>query len=488
MTSALRRVATLLFISLLSFTIGYFTTIIDAHSPPSDDGRRLNAQDDDLGNNFPIMHIQKCYNYNFFSEACTLDNEEIHRRVQEVLSARKKRRSEPENGNTVRIEAGDSISSSFLAGSASLSKEKLMSSFDKFGVATLHSRSSDDEEALLVYNSEDARPSNHIASMNNVSAALENCDVLNVQFVHNSFPTCTIYVPALGNIPSYHIQKWMRGNDRKMQHVGSLTTPSGVNKFDLPRYHPVISKHWQGLRTFFENVDTVVQDVDAIIRKRFEWLNVEDNTVIVMTVNRGDADLLINFLCGAKARGLDVRRILVFVADKETQELIESQSNISELGVMYYHDKYNLANVAKGGENQKYGDATFISMMFAKILCVLYPSLLGYDVLYQDVDIIWYDDPLPFFHNEYQRNTTTLKQYDILFQVRCLFRLYSIQKLYFTRICYSSMMGRHNHGFHPTLRIPDFITLDQVQRHNTYSFRSYTMAIWSERQQVTSKY
>ena len=483
MTSMLCRIAMLLFVSLLSFTIGYITSIIAAQHPPYNHGRRLNTKDDGLGN-FPIRHIQKCYNYNFFSEACTRDNEEIHRRVQEVLSARETRLSETANVNTFRVQTGDISSSSFLTGSTSLSKKQLMSEFDKFGVATLASRSSDDEEALLVYNSEDAFPSNHkshgqLDPISNVSATLENCDVLNVQFIHNSFPMCTIYIPALRNIPSYHVQKWMRGDDRKMQHVGSLTTPSGVNKFDLPRYQPVIRKHWQDLRIFFENVDTILQDVNAIIKERFETLDVEDNTVIVMTVNRGDADLLMNFLCSAKSRGLDIQRILVFVADKETQEFIESQSKNDELRVMLYHDTYNLANVAMGGENQKYGDATFISMMFAKILCVLYPSLLGYDVLYQDVDIVWYDDPLQFFRGENHQNTAKLNKYDIIFQVRCPSELVLGAKTIetFTKTCSSSTMGLHSHDLHRTLPIPGFTTLDQVPRHNTSLSPSYIMEI-----------
>ena len=58
------------------------------------------------------------------------------------------------------------------------------------------------------------------------------------------------------------------------------------------------------------------------------------------------------------------------------------------------------------------GDQTFASMMFAKVLCVLYVSLSGYDVLYQDVDIVYYRDPLDFFR-EYGSGS---ENYDIIFQ------------------------------------------------------------------------
>jgi len=51
-------------------------------------------------------------------------------------------------------------------------------------------------------------------------------------------------------------------------------------------------------------------------------------------------------------------------------------------------------------------------MMFAKVVCVHLISLLGYDLLFQDVDVVWYKDPLPFFHN----STSPISDFDVLFQ------------------------------------------------------------------------
>jgi hypothetical protein len=48
-------------------------------------------------------------------------------------------------------------------------------------------------------------------------------------------------------------------------------------------------------------------------------------------------------------------------------------------------------------------------------LCVLYPLLLGYDVLFQDVDIVWLTtdrDPLEFFQNK----SSELSHFDVIFQ------------------------------------------------------------------------
>lgn len=427
-------IALLAILSSLFFYFGHLTSITAPyyHGPSEDAStassrRRLELNDDTSSGRSIIDQIQMCYNYNYFSDACIHDNHEIHRRVDEVLNPRGK------SGNGLHNDAAglqrNNIYSSFLTGSVVIPKKDLMDRFDKFGVATLHTNV--EEDALLLYNSFDSLPSSDpnyhthqrfATPYSNTTEALENCDALNVQFIHNpstnTFSMCTLYIPGLSNLPSYHIQRWMR-TDGKMQHVGSLTTPDGVNKFDLPKYHPVISKHWNALQTFLENVDRVLEDVDTIIKERFDRMGIQDATVIVMTVNRGDVDLLLNFICAAKSRKLDVRRILVFVTDEDTKQLIESQSSSDEdLGVMVYFDKQNLASVAKGGESQKFGDATFISMMFAKILCVLYPSLLGYDVLYQDVDIVWYDNPLRFFHDKHPKSSERLKDYDVIFQVK----------------------------------------------------------------------
>ena len=37
--------------------------------------------------------------------------------------------------------------------------------------------------------------------------------------------------------------------------------------------------------------------------------------------------------------------------------------------------------------------------MFAKVVCVQLTSMLGYDLLFQDVDIVWYRNPLDYFHD-----------------------------------------------------------------------------------------
>lgn len=59
-----------------------------------------------------------------------------------------------------------------------------------------------------------------------------------------------------------------------------------------------------------------------------------------------------------------------------------------------------------------YGDRKFTAMMFAKVLCVQMINHLGYDLLFQDVDLVWYKNPLEYFHDPNNK----FKDFDMYFQ------------------------------------------------------------------------
>jgi len=115
-------------------------------------------------------------------------------------------------------------------------------------------------------------------------------------------------------------------------------------------------------------------------------------TIIVLTCNRGQSELLMNFACNARAKGFDIKNVLVFATDEETEKLA------GNLGLAaYYDDQFFHAIPAEGAK--RYGDRNFVAMMFAKVLCVHMIVWLGYDVLFQDVDIVWFKNPLDYYHN-----------------------------------------------------------------------------------------
>ena len=196
-----------------------------------------------------------------------------------------------------------------------------------------------------------------------------------------------------------------------LRHTGRITSSKGAEEFDLPPLWNNFKKgtkgfllqHFDALRTFLENVDTVTKEVKQLMQKRNV---VRDNTVVVMTVNAGQSELLSNFVCNARSKGFDTGNVLIFPTDEESHNLAQG------MGLASYFDKKNLG-VLPSGEAKAYGDPIFAAMMYAKVLCVLYVSLLGHDVLFQDVDIVWYKDPVTYFHD---KSNTAIQDFDILFQ------------------------------------------------------------------------
>ena len=60
-------------------------------------------------------------------------------------------------------------------------------------------------------------------------------------------------------------------------------------------------------------------------------------------------------------------------------------------------------------EAGSYGDRKFTAMMMAKIFCVHMVSRLQYNILFQDVDIVWYKNPIDYFESNHMG-------FDLLFQ------------------------------------------------------------------------
>ena len=60
----------------------------------------------------------------------------------------------------------------------------------------------------------------------------------------------------------------------------------------------------------------------------------------------------------------------------------------------------------------RYGDRKFTAMMMAKVLCVQMVSSLKYNILFQDVDIVWYKNPVEYF----EQKNSKLDGFDMLFQ------------------------------------------------------------------------
>jgi len=233
--------------------------------------------------------------------------------------------------------------------------------------------------------------------------ALEHCEYVNVILTDHSAGRnqCWAMVPQY---ESYHVQKWMRfrpmhqmNPKEPLRLVSRGMKTSGRNDFDPPaRKH--IDKGMDMLQNYFKNLVPSLAELEPLLKK----VATPKNTVTIMVVNFGQSELLVNHVCASKSRGLDTSSILVFATDEESKDLASS------LGLTVFYDEPNFGAMPKE-EAGSYGDRKFTAMMMAKIFCVHMVSRLKYNILFQDVDIVWYKNPIEYFESNHM-------SFDLLFQ------------------------------------------------------------------------
>ena len=102
---------------------------------------------------------------------------------------------------------------------------------------------------------------------------------------------------------------------------------SGYDELLLPTQSN-LDMHRKILLTYLTNLKDILKELKSIL----EGIAV-NNTVVVMTCNKGQSELLMNFVCSARARGFDAKNVLVFPTDFETKELAEG------MGLATFYDE-----------------------------------------------------------------------------------------------------------------------------------------------------
>eukprot|EP00980_Cylindrotheca_fusiformis_P015152 scaffold4183_cov137-Cylindrotheca_fusiformis.AAC.15 len=272
-------------------------------------------------------------------------------------------------------------------------------------------------EILILYNHDDALPSNpydaHAAKFSrqvplfdSVDEATENCDNLHVILTDHSRRSQCLAI--MGQYESYHIQKWMRlpeqGVGRGLNRAYPLrlvsrgTQENGRVASKLPTPKTTM-QHFETLNNYIHSLPEILEQLRPMLRK----IKNNSNAVIVMVCNFGQSELLMNFVCNSRAKGLDTSNVIVFCTDRETQVLAE------HLQLTTFFNNWGGMPIEAARE---FGDDDFGRMMAAKVYCVHLVSQLGYDVLFQDVDVIWYKNPLPWFCN----SSSPYRDFDMIFQ------------------------------------------------------------------------
>lgn len=280
-----------------------------------------------------------------------LDNERIESKVQERLKEERAKwgPTSQDNSKTERQQMKDiarfpDTVSQYMSGVVSINKDEFMSKFD-YGIPT-DKGNAHNSEVLLFYNSPKSLPSkdsiHKVAQMETghglehvpVDQATQNCDTMNIINLSNPGNTRQC-LAVVGNYESYHMQRWMRVGERgpidaskPFRAVSRGHLSNGNQEFKPPKLE-MVRKHWDVLKKYFESIDRTIAKLKPLTES-----TAKDNTIVVMTCNMGQSELLANFVCNSKAKGLPIDNVLVFPTDLETKKLAEG------LGLTtYYHEE-----------------------------------------------------------------------------------------------------------------------------------------------------
>jgi len=232
--------------------------------------------------------------------------------------------------------------SKFAVGMAHTPKKNFTNKFE-IGVPLDSSTQDGDRDVLFLYSKASALPTKMQAkkvqdTVELVSAeeATENCELMHVLFHHRS-GTKNLCLAVVPQYEGYHLQNWMRipkGNPAKISKDNPLRWVSrgmkedGIDEFAPPQFERHTKETWKRLKIYLETYEDIVKRLRPVVNK----IKV-NNTVIVMVANFGQAQLMQNFVCSARARGFDTSNILLFATDKETEEIAQG------LNLTTFHDE-----------------------------------------------------------------------------------------------------------------------------------------------------
>lgn len=250
--------------------------------------------------------------------------------------------------------------------------------------------------------------------------ALENCHTVKV-ILHEPAGKKRQCIAVVPQWESYHVHKFMRipknsnGKEasveyplryvsRSMQDNGKVASVP-----DWPRH---TRASFDALVDYIKSLDSVKEALRPIVKEAVDnHISATDTSkvmkkskvMVVLVCNKGQSHLFHNFVCNARAKGLDLSRIIMFATDQYTVDLSKS------LGIPVFYDDKIFGSMPEKAAG-RYGDKVFSMMMMAKVYCVHLVLQLGYDVLFQDVDVVWQKNPLEYLETEES------KEWDMIFQ------------------------------------------------------------------------
>ena len=220
---------------------------------------------------------------------------------------------------------------------------------------------------------------------------------------------CFAVVKVQGIDSPYPVQRYDRGvdengkgeNDRPEAHH-PLKAPFRGNEHNEGHKRPVgffrkipafrgFARTKDKLGPFVQNFDGPAGIENQLSDKLHSHNIKRGDDVTLMVVNEGEIDLWLNFACSCQQNRLRMDNVVVFAGSPEIVPLIEAT------GAMGLYNK-GYAAVSRKASND-YLDRVFVDMMWYKAFSVHLLTRLGINVLFQDVDLVWFRDPFPWFKN-----------------------------------------------------------------------------------------
>lgn len=289
----------------------------------------------------------------------------------------------------------------FVAGMGRVDRDEFIQRFD-VGVPW-DAMQPGNKEVLLLYNhplslprngSSDAS-SNTIPRYESINDAVQNCHQMKIVLQKPNQPN--VCWAVVGQWDSHHVQKLMR-----LPPENSLSTKKAVSEGFPLRYvsrnHlpngrqtrvPTGTSYFPILHDYLGKLEATLARLSPVAAQAAD----PHNSLVVLVCNHGQSELLWNFVCAARSRSLNLAHVLVFATDSVTYDLAVAMG-------LHAMDVQNAFGDMPTVAARRYGDAAFTGMMMSKVYVMHLLVTLGYNVLFQDVDVVWYQDPLAYFNND----------------------------------------------------------------------------------------
>eukprot|EP00981_Chlorochromonas_danica_P009531 scaffold2721_cov181-Ochromonas_danica.AAC.9 len=186
--------------------------------------------------------------------------------------------------------------------------------------------------------------------------------------------------------------------------IDKYSTKFGLNRFNQNKIWPTgffrkVPKE-RGRERTKEKLGTFLKHYEKMREQLIAKLSShgigKGDDVVVMVLNEGELDLFLNFACSCRLHDLSLDHVLVFAGNSELVTMVEATGAMG-----LYHEGY--ASVSKKASTD-YLDRVFVDMMWYKAFSVYFVLAEGVNILFQDVDLVWFHDPMAYFH-DYQAAT-----------------------------------------------------------------------------------